>query len=93
LSAFQTELIQPSVQIARQKIPVSIGITTGTVRRPVTMKQIQQQVQEVRARGFKGVSFFYWETLWSYLTPESPHHRRRGFRELFTYRAIQSISH
>lgn len=89
LSSFISELIQPAVQMARRKIPVSIGITTGTGKRPVSITQIQQQVQAVRDRGFNGVSFFYWETLWSYITPESPQQRRRGFRELFLYRSIQ----
>jgi uncharacterized lipoprotein YddW (UPF0748 family) len=84
MNGFQTELIKPAVQKALQKIPVSIGITTGTGKRPVAMKQIQQQVEEVRDRGFNGVSFFYWETLWSYMTPESPKQRRRGFMELFS---------
>ncbi|HBB30809.1 MAG TPA: hypothetical protein DDZ80_06840 [Cyanobacteria bacterium UBA8803] len=89
LSGFQAQLIQSAVQEARQRIPVSIGITTGTGQRPVAMKQIQQQVQKVRDRGFDGVSFFYWETLWSYLTPESPRQRRLGFRELFPYPATK----
>ncbi|MBE9126250.1 MULTISPECIES: glycoside hydrolase family 10 protein [unclassified Coleofasciculus] len=85
LKSFQSELVQPGVQLARRQIPVSIGITTGTRLRPVAMKQIQEQVQAVRDRGFDGVSFFYWETLWSYITPESPQQRRKGFRELFPY--------
>ena len=84
MGGFQIELIKPAVQKALQKIPVSIGITTGTGNHPVAMKQIQQQVKEVRDRGFNGVSFFYWETLWSYMTPESPKQRRRGFLELFS---------
>ncbi|MCP2727961.1 glycoside hydrolase family 10 protein [Limnofasciculus baicalensis] len=84
MGGFQAELNKPAVQIALKKIPVSIGITTGTGKRPVAMKQIQQQVKEVRDRNFNGVSFFYWETLWSYLTPESPKQRRQGFLELFS---------
>ncbi|HBE21393.1 MAG TPA: hypothetical protein DEG17_02650 [Cyanobacteria bacterium UBA11149] len=83
MSSFEAELMKPAVQKARQKIPVSIGITTGTGIRPVGMKRIKAQVEAVRDRGFDGVSFFYWETLWSYMTPESPKQRRQGFRELF----------
>jgi len=88
LSRFTAELNQPAVRMARRTIPVSIGILTGTLGDPIPFEQIQAQVEAVRDRAFDGVSFFYWETLWSYLTPESPQQRRRGFRELFPYPAI-----
>lgn len=87
VSSFRAELVQPAVQMARRRIPVSIGIITGIGLRPIAMTQIQEQVQEVRDRGFDGVSFFYWETLWSYITPESPRQRRREFRKIFPYPA------
>jgi uncharacterized lipoprotein YddW (UPF0748 family) len=83
LKSFQAELSQSAVEFARRKIPVSIGILTGTWNRPVDAKQIQQQVQLVRDRGLSGVSFFYWETLWGYLTPDSPRQRRQVFQTLF----------
>jgi uncharacterized lipoprotein YddW (UPF0748 family) len=83
LKSFQAELSQSAVEVARRQIPVSIGILTGTWNRPVDVKQIQQQIQVVRDRGFSGVSFFYWETLWGYLTPDSPRQRRQAFRSLF----------
>lgn len=84
LIRFQAELEAPAVENARRKVPVGVGITTGTWRNPVTMKQIQKQVQLVRQRGFYGVSFFYWESLWSYFTPESPQQRRKGFKAIFS---------
>ncbi|MGK7877232.1 MAG: glycoside hydrolase family 10 protein [Xenococcaceae cyanobacterium] len=83
LSSFQAELSKPVVQFARRQIPVSIGILSGTLMRPVDMAQIQRQVEMVRDLGFDGVSFFYWESLWSYMTPDSPQQRRRTFQELF----------
>lgn len=82
--SFLAQLQQLPLLSAKQKIPVSIGILTGSVRNPVAMKQIEQQVRWVRDRGYSGVSFFYWETLWSYLTPESPQERRNGFNTLFS---------
>ena len=84
LNSFVAELSQPALEVARRRIPVGIGILSGLWRRPVTIKQIQQQVQAVRDRKFNGVSFFYWESLWGYLAPESPQKRRAGFRELFS---------
>ncbi|MEQ8997537.1 MAG: glycoside hydrolase family 10 protein [Coleofasciculus sp. B1-GNL1-01] len=92
LSRFTAELNQPAVRMARRTIPVSIGILTGTLGDPIPFEQIQAQVEAVRDRAFDGVSFFYWETLWSYLTPESPQQRRQGFRELFPYPAIAEES-
>lgn len=83
LDSFQQELQQPAIQFARQKIPVSVGILSGTLNKPITIETIKQQVKVVRDRGFDGVSFFYWESLWGYLSPESPYQRRQAFRTLF----------
>lgn len=89
LKTFAAELSQPAVQMARGQIPVGVGILSGLWGRPVDMKQIQQQVQVVRDRGFNGVSFFYWESLWSYMSPDSPKKRREAFRSLFPASATQ----
>lgn len=83
LDAFLLELDQPALQQAQAKIPVGVGILTGSWKKPVKMAQIEQQVQAVRDRGLRGVSFFYWESLWSYLTPEAPRQRRAAFQTLF----------
>lgn len=82
LASFETELSQPGVRSARQRIPVSVGILTGTWEHPIGFEQIAEQVAASRDRNFHGVSFFYWETLWSYFTPESPQTRRQKFRDL-----------
>jgi uncharacterized lipoprotein YddW (UPF0748 family) len=91
LKSFQAELAQPAVQLARRLIPVSVGILTGTWNRPITIKQIEQQVQIVRDRGFNGVAFFYWETLWGYLTPDSPRQRRNVFQGIFSQPAERPL--
>lgn len=83
LKSFSAQLKQPALEVARKQIPVGVGILTGTWSRPVDIAQIREQVQAVRERGFDGVSFFYWESLWGYLAPESPRKRREGFQELF----------
>lgn len=89
LKTFVAELKQPALQIARRQIPVAIGILTGGLNRPITVKQIQQQVQAVRESGFNGISFFYWESLWGYIAPESPRERRAAFQELFSAKATK----
>ncbi len=83
LDKFKQELEKPAVKFARSKVPVGVGILSGTWKNPVAIAQIKEQVQETRDRGFDGVSFFYWDTLWSYMTPDSPQERRLAFQQLF----------
>lgn len=82
LDQFAAELTKETLQSIRDRIPVSIGILTGTWGSPIAFEQIKQQVASSREHHFSGVSFFYWDTLWSYFTPESPQQRRQDFREL-----------
>lgn len=84
LKSFVEQLSQPALEVARRQIPVGVGILTGTWSRPVDITQISEQVKAVRLRGFDGVSFFYWESLWGYLAPESPRKRRKVFKALFS---------
>lgn len=88
---FIAELEKPSVEFARSQIPVGVGISTGTLRTPVFMAQIIGQVELVRDRQFPGISFFYWESLWGYISPESPHQRRRAFSEMLKTKAKRPI--
>jgi len=82
LDQFVAELAKNTLQSVRDRIPVSIGILTGTWGRPIAFEQIRQQVISSRDHHFSGVTFFYWNTLWSYFTPEPPQQRRQNFREL-----------
>ncbi len=84
LAQFESELGKSRLQAVRDRIPVSVGILTGTWRHPIAFEQIQAQVESSRDRHFAGVSFFYWETLWSYFTPEPPRQRRQNFRRLLS---------
>ncbi|BCL36040.1 glycoside hydrolase family 10 protein [Nostoc sp. MS1] len=92
ISSFVTELEQPAVKFARTKIPVAIGISTGTWQTPVKIDQIKKQVQAVRDRSFFGISFFYWESLWGYITPESPPYRRQVFQKMFSAKAARPLA-
>ncbi len=84
LLRFEGELGKGALQAARDRIPVSIGILTGTWRHPIPFEQIRQQVTSSRDYHFSGVSFFYWDTLWSYFTPEAPTQRRQNFQRLMS---------
>jgi uncharacterized lipoprotein YddW (UPF0748 family) len=69
--------------MARDHIPTGIGILTGLKGKQVPMTQIQQQVQAVRDRGYAGVSFFFYETLWN-LVAEPAEQRQAAFKTLLT---------
>ncbi|WGV28047.1 glycoside hydrolase family 10 protein [Halotia branconii] len=88
-SSFIADLEKPAVELARTQIPVAIGISTGTLRNPVEIAQVKEQVKIVRDRSFSGISFFYWESLWGYISPESPRQRRSVFQEMFIDKAAR----
>ncbi|MDF5711976.1 MAG: glycoside hydrolase family 10 protein [Nostoc sp. S4] len=90
-NSFIAQLEQPSVKLAQSLIPVGIGILTGTVRNPVKITQIKAQVQTVRDRNFDGISFFYWESLWGYIVPESPQQRRKAFLDIFNAKTVRLL--
>ncbi len=79
---FIEELAQPSLRDALTHIPTAVGILTGLKDRPVPFRQVQDQVQLVRDRGYSGVSFFFYETLWN-LTNEPKAQRRAALQSLF----------
>ncbi|WP_353930733.1 glycoside hydrolase family 10 protein [Okeanomitos corallinicola TIOX110] len=89
--SFIAEIEKPAVKLAMSKIPVSIGISTGTLVSPVDIASIQEKVQLVRKHKFLGVSFFYWESLWGYISPESPQKRRNAFLEMFANKAVKPV--
>lgn len=86
---FIWELETSAVKFARTQIPVGVGISTGTLSNPVDIARIREQVQTVRDLNFSGISFFYWESLWGYISPESPKQRRQAFQEMFQAKAIK----
>ncbi|MBP5976384.1 glycoside hydrolase family 10 protein [Brasilonema sp. CT11] len=82
LNVFIQELERPEVKAAQSHIPVSIGIMTGLKGKPISIQQIQTQIQKVRERNFAGVSFFFYESLWN-MTGETPQQRQAGFQKIF----------
>lgn len=85
---FQAQLDEPYLQPMLQQLPVSIGILAGTREHPVEIQSLAQQVQRVRKGGFVGFSFFDWDSLWGYDTPNAPQRRREVFNLLFSERAL-----
>lgn len=66
LKRFTTELERVEVELAKSHVPVVIGIYTGGKNNSTPISKIEPQVKEVRQRGFAGVSFFFYESLWKW---------------------------
>ncbi|MBD1828455.1 family 10 glycosylhydrolase [Microcoleus vaginatus GB1-A2] len=82
IKRFSAELEREEVKLAKLNIPTAIGILTGLKNNSVPLKQIQEQVQEVRKRDFAGVSFFFYESL-SNWAKETPEQRNYALQEFF----------
>jgi uncharacterized lipoprotein YddW (UPF0748 family) len=81
MDRFIMELTRPTVQSARRHIPVGIGILTGLKNSPVPISLIQQQAITARRYNYRGISFFFYETLWT--GNESREERKAMLRSLF----------
>jgi uncharacterized lipoprotein YddW (UPF0748 family) len=90
-TAFIKEISKPPVKLAIKKIPVAVGISTGTLLKPVNIDTVKEQIKIVRNQKLSGFSFFYWESLWGYITPESPYQRRRAFLKMFNHQAFRPL--
>jgi uncharacterized lipoprotein YddW (UPF0748 family) len=82
IKRFSAELEREEVKLAKLNIPTAIGILTGLKNNSVSLKQIQEQVQEVRKRDFAGVSFFFYESLSNWAS-ETPEQRNYALQEFF----------
>jgi uncharacterized lipoprotein YddW (UPF0748 family) len=91
--SFDRELQEPAVVAAKQHIPVGIGILSGLKGRPISLSQIERQIQTTRDRNFAGVSLFFYESLWN-LATETPQQRQEAWKSLFAERLDRpNISH
>jgi uncharacterized lipoprotein YddW (UPF0748 family) len=81
LQSFLSKIDRPEMREAQQKVSTAIGILTGARNNPISIRQIQSQVQAVRDRGL-GVAFFSFESLWD-LSPEPARDRQSAFQAFF----------
>ncbi|HAX77198.1 MAG TPA: hypothetical protein DCY88_15545 [Cyanobacteria bacterium UBA11372] len=88
LNSFTAKIDFPEIQESQQRIPTGIGIMAGLRNRPVSMQQIQSQVQAAQERGL-GVTFFYYESLWE-RAPEPVAERQAAFQNLFKTPALRA---
>jgi uncharacterized lipoprotein YddW (UPF0748 family) len=73
----------PELKQARDHIPTAIGILSGLSSTPRSIDELQRQVQAVRDRGYAGMSFFFYETLWN-KSPEPTEVRKAGWQTVFS---------
>jgi uncharacterized lipoprotein YddW (UPF0748 family) len=81
-SSFNRELNQKDLQLAKDHIPTGVGIITGLRGKPVKFNLINEQIDSARQKGFGGVSFFFYESLWNF-GPETPQQRQDYFNNIF----------
>ncbi len=80
-NSFVQVIDRPEIKEVKQKISTGIGILSGLPRRPIGMRQIQQQTRAAQQRGL-GVAYFFYRSLWDD-APEPVAERQSGFRFLF----------
>jgi len=88
MERFTDELERTEVQLVNSDIPVAIGILSGLKNRPTPIALVEKQVKEVRDRGFNGVSFFFYESIWKW-GEKSPAEREKSIYNLFAFQATR----
>ncbi len=89
MEAFNRELAQKDLQLAKAHIPTAIGILSGLKGRPTNLKLLKQQIDRSHEEGFAGVSFFFYESLWNF-GDESVEQRQQFFRQIFSSEEIRN---
>lgn len=65
IGSLENELYNGGFAAVNQQIPVGIGLYTGPAGQAKSAEKMQQETAAVRAAGYRGISFFCWETtLW-----------------------------
>jgi uncharacterized lipoprotein YddW (UPF0748 family) len=83
MNAFERELAQKDLQLAKAHIPTAIGILSGLKDRPTSLKLLQEQLDRSRQERFAGVSFFFYESLWNFGS-EPVGQRKNFFQKMFS---------
>ncbi|MGF1458820.1 MAG: family 10 glycosylhydrolase [Leptolyngbyaceae cyanobacterium] len=81
LASFVRELQKPSLEELRVQVPISIGVLAGLRNRPMALPVLKQQCQAVRANGYAGMVFFFYESVWQ-TSGESPDLRQATLQRL-----------
>jgi uncharacterized lipoprotein YddW (UPF0748 family) len=82
MPSFTNELSKLSTNPAMKQVPISIGVLSGLKNRPQPLPMLKQQCQAVRAQGYAGMAFFFYESLWQ-TAGERPELRPQTLKTLF----------
>ncbi len=84
LTALKAQLYNGGFRpLLRQTVPISVGLYTGPILAAKQIQQLSSEVEAVRAAGYKGVSFFCWETTFWLFKGGSQKQVRQTFLKLF----------
>ncbi|MEM9220508.1 MAG: family 10 glycosylhydrolase [Cyanobacteria bacterium P01_F01_bin.150] len=83
IDAFNGSLYNDGYAYLNQRVPVGIGIYTGPFLGARSLDHITQQVEAVKAAGYRGVAFFCWETTLWFFKGSPVDAIRQSFQELF----------
>ncbi|MBL1208780.1 family 10 glycosylhydrolase [Geminocystis sp. GBBB08] len=83
MDSFNRELAQKDLQLAKDHIPSAIGILSGLKGRATDLNLINEQIKSTREKGFGGMAFFFYESLWNF-GPETPQERQDYLSNIFT---------
>lgn len=61
--ALAGELADAGLAVARQRVPLRIGLLAGLRRQPKTAEQLRQELALVRQEGFSGIDLFFYESV------------------------------
>jgi uncharacterized lipoprotein YddW (UPF0748 family) len=64
LASFVSEIDKPEMVAARGHVPTAIGVLSGLRNDPMANDLIKQQVEATRQRGYAGIVFFFYESIW-----------------------------
>ncbi|MEO1401258.1 MAG: family 10 glycosylhydrolase, partial [Cyanobacteria bacterium J06635_1] len=84
LDSFIRELEKPALANAQGHIPTAVGILTGLRNDPIASSLIEKKVQALRQRGYAGMAFFFYDSIWHVAAGEPIEGREAMVRSLFS---------
>ncbi|MEM9162716.1 MAG: family 10 glycosylhydrolase [Cyanobacteria bacterium P01_F01_bin.4] len=84
LSSFIHELEKPELANALGHIPTAVGILTGLKNDPLPSTLIEKKARELRQRGYTGMAFFFYDSIWQIAAGDPIDSRTAMVRSLFS---------
>lgn len=88
LDRFVWELNKPAIIESSKQTPTSVGLLSGLRGRPTDVALLTEQLEAARDRGYAGISYFFYESLWA-PGRETAEERVRQFQTSFSQPAVR----